>query len=167
MWGPDALLTPTGIQQAQNLSVAWRQQATSGAPLPQTFYASPLTRATDTLNITWTDFVLNQPGAPVPVIIEGLRETIVSGLCSEKSRGAEGGGRIRTPVTCAGPRPSSTTATRRGYLRRALRRTTRCGPQLTQKRLTSSRPGRGLPWSKFSTATILPVRALDTLEIVC
>ncbi|KIP09612.1 hypothetical protein PHLGIDRAFT_67274 [Phlebiopsis gigantea 11061_1 CR5-6] len=76
IWGPDALLTPNGIQQAQNLSVAWRQQAAAGAPLPQSFYVSPLTRSTDTLNITWGDFVLNRPGAPVPIIVEGLRETI-------------------------------------------------------------------------------------------
>lgn len=76
-WGPDALLTPAGIAQAQNLSAAWRAQAAAGAPLPQTFYVSPLTRSADTLNITWGGFVLGRPGVPPPVVLEGLRETIV------------------------------------------------------------------------------------------
>lgn len=77
VWGPDALLTPTGKQQAANVSAAWKTQAAAGVPLPQSFYSSPFTRSADTLNITWGDFVLNRPGAPVPVVIEGLRETIV------------------------------------------------------------------------------------------
>ena len=66
-----------GIVQAQNLSVAWKQQRALGVPLPQTFYCSPMTRSTDTLNITWGDFVLGRPGVPPPVVLEGLRETIV------------------------------------------------------------------------------------------
>ncbi|KAJ3551114.1 hypothetical protein NM688_g4921 [Phlebia brevispora] len=80
-WGPDAELTLLGIAQARSLSSAWRFQAEAGVPLPQSFYVSPLTRALDTLNATWGDWVLTRPDIPAPVVIEGLRETIGVHTC--------------------------------------------------------------------------------------
>ena len=76
-WGPDALLTDKGKAQAANVSVAWKAQAKLGVPLPQSFYSSPLSRSMDTLNITWADWRLKERGIPQPVVLEGLRETIV------------------------------------------------------------------------------------------
>ena len=86
-WGPDAELTPLGIQQAQNLSTEWKSQSKDGIPLPQSFFVSPLTRATDTLNLTFNNWLLGTGGRPQPVIIEGLRETIVRMLAFRRVRG--------------------------------------------------------------------------------
>jgi broad specificity phosphatase PhoE len=87
-WGPDAQLTPLGISQAQNASSAWKTQSAAGAPLPESFYSSPLTRSSDTLNITWSSvpgvLIGNSKHAPVPVVLEGLRETIGVHTCDKR-----------------------------------------------------------------------------------
>lgn len=84
-WGPDALLTPTGIAQAQAVSTAWKAQSAAGAPLPSTFYSSPLTRSSDTLNITWTSVVgVGSKKGPQPIVLEGLRETIGVHTCDKR-----------------------------------------------------------------------------------
>ena len=67
-----------GMQQAQNLSLAIQAQIKNGMPPPESLYVSPLTRSTDTLNITFSGWFLGKKNVPEPVIIEGLRETIVS-----------------------------------------------------------------------------------------
>jgi broad specificity phosphatase PhoE len=85
-WGPDARLTPTGEAQARNVSAAWKVQAQAGAPLPSTFYSSPLTRSSDTLRITWESVVgVSQKKGPVPVVLEGLRETIGVHTCDKRN----------------------------------------------------------------------------------
>ncbi|KAF7791300.1 hypothetical protein EIP86_002314 [Pleurotus ostreatoroseus] len=84
VWGPDALLTPLGISQAQNVSVAWKAQAKAGVPLPTSFYTSPLSRAMDTLNVTWGDWVLGTQGARGPLVMEALRETIGVHTCDKR-----------------------------------------------------------------------------------
>lgn len=62
--GPDAVLTPNGIAQAQVNNVAWKQQIKDGVPLPETLYSSPMRRAAQTLNITWSDILLNKGYLP-------------------------------------------------------------------------------------------------------
>lgn len=57
-WGPDALLTPLGEGQAAAANAGWKEQLKDGAPLPQSFYSSPLRRSASTLNITWHDIAL-------------------------------------------------------------------------------------------------------------
>ena len=71
----DALLTPLGIQQAEAAHNKWLSevgltrilpdpayltapQISSGIPIPTVFYSSPLTRASRTLEITWSDITL-------------------------------------------------------------------------------------------------------------
>jgi len=71
----DALLTPLGVQQAEAAHNKWLSevrlarilpdpvyltapQVSSGIPIPTVFYSSPLTRASRTLEITWTDITL-------------------------------------------------------------------------------------------------------------
>ena len=69
----DALLTPLGLQQAEAAHNKWLSevgltnsdirdltlpQVSSGIPVPTVFYSSPLTRASRTLEITWTDITL-------------------------------------------------------------------------------------------------------------
>ena len=69
----DALLTPLGVQQAEAAHNKWLSevgltnsdirdltlpQVSSGVPVPTVFYSSPLTRASRTLEITWTNITL-------------------------------------------------------------------------------------------------------------
>jgi len=58
VWGPDALLTPLGVQQAEAAHDKWSNEIPSGIPVPTVFYSSPLTRATGTLVLTWTGITL-------------------------------------------------------------------------------------------------------------
>jgi len=58
VWGPDALLTQLGVQQAEAAHSKWICEIPSGIPVPTVFYSSPLTRAARTLEITWTDITL-------------------------------------------------------------------------------------------------------------
>lgn len=65
----DAKLTDQGIQEAENANAAWKSQLALGMPLPQSFYSSPLQRASNTLEITWSGITLDK-GAPDPTIKE-------------------------------------------------------------------------------------------------
>lgn len=51
---------------------AWRKELAAGAPVPETFYSSPLQRSAKTLEITWSDLVL-KPKRVKPIIVEGFR----------------------------------------------------------------------------------------------
>jgi len=62
--GPDALLDPAGVGQAQAVNAAWKQQAQAGIPLPQTLYSSPMRRALSTVSVTWHDILLNKGYVP-------------------------------------------------------------------------------------------------------
>lgn len=81
MQGPDALLTPKGIQQALLVNAAWKVQLNDSIPLPQKFLSSPLSRAASTLNLTWSDFTF--PFAK-PIFIEHLRESIGLHTCDKR-----------------------------------------------------------------------------------
>lgn len=70
--GPDADLTPLGKTQAKVAATAWTRELADGAPFPDLFLSSPMTRAADTLRITWMD----QGKEVRPVIRELWRETI-------------------------------------------------------------------------------------------
>lgn len=52
-WGPDPLLTPTGIDQAREARAAWKKEIPFGVPVPHRHYASPLKRALDTWKIVF------------------------------------------------------------------------------------------------------------------
>ncbi len=71
-WGPDAQLTPKGISQAQDVHALWQQEMNEGGgiPLPTRLFVSPLSRALDTLQITFAGLVDHPP----PSIIENLRD---------------------------------------------------------------------------------------------
>jgi len=66
VWGPDALLTPTGIQQAEDVHNKWLCEIPSGIPVPTVFYSSPLTRAARTLEVTWAGITLRNASHPDP-----------------------------------------------------------------------------------------------------
>jgi len=91
VWGPDALLTPTGIQQAEAVHDKWLGEIPTGIPVPTVFYSSPLTRASRTLEITWTGITLQNGshyGLSHPihkvVIAENCRETYGVHTCDKR-----------------------------------------------------------------------------------
>ncbi|KAH9948825.1 phosphoglycerate mutase-like protein [Amylocystis lapponica] len=74
VWGPDPLLTPLGISQAEDARSVWLAEVTNGIPLPEKCYASPLHRALS----TW-EFTFSGPGSFATerrsvLILEDLRE---------------------------------------------------------------------------------------------
>ncbi|EJD38979.1 phosphoglycerate mutase-like protein [Auricularia subglabra TFB-10046 SS5] len=69
-WGPDPLLTPLGIEQAEAAHAAWKQYE---PPKPGTFYCSPHRRALRTCAITF-------PGQKVKVL-EDIREKLSGHTC--------------------------------------------------------------------------------------
>ncbi|KAK6526318.1 hypothetical protein TWF694_004917 [Orbilia ellipsospora] len=84
--GPDPDLTDTGKKEALGVNKIWKTQISKymlseAGALPQKFYASPFTRALQTLEVTWHDIVLNLPDAPKVHVKEGLRETIGRHYC--------------------------------------------------------------------------------------
>ncbi|CEQ38919.1 SPOSA6832_00375 [Sporobolomyces salmonicolor] len=80
-WGPDPVLTPLGIAQAQAVNKAWKEQLRDGVPLPQRLYSSPLSRAASTLNITWKDILIDQ-GEVTPLFVEHMREVMGVHTCA-------------------------------------------------------------------------------------
>jgi broad specificity phosphatase PhoE len=73
VWGPDPKLTLKGEMQASAANLAWKQEMKDAVPIPQSFYSSPLQRASNTLEITWKDIQLSR--GILPLIVEDLRET--------------------------------------------------------------------------------------------
>ncbi|BGP36724.1 putative phosphoglycerate mutase pmu1 [Rhodotorula kratochvilovae] len=82
-WGPDPLLTPLGISQAERAAAAWQKEAKAGAPLPQRLYSSPLSRAMSTLEITWRELLLKEEKV-VPFVKENLREVTGVHTCDKR-----------------------------------------------------------------------------------
>ena len=80
-WGPDPPLTPKGEGQARAVNAAWHTQIAAGVPLPQSLYASPLQRSLRTLQITWSDILLD---SIKPTIREHWRETIGIHTCDKR-----------------------------------------------------------------------------------
>ncbi|KZP29808.1 phosphoglycerate mutase-like protein [Athelia psychrophila] len=72
VWGPDALLSDVGEQQARDVHAAWEVEISNGVPLPGKVYTSPLTRAMQTNAITFEG--LYSGPAPTTVILENCRE---------------------------------------------------------------------------------------------
>lgn len=77
-WGPDPELTEKGINQAKENHKAWEEQKSKGVVLPVVFYASPFTRALDTMQYTWNGILFDTEGSgssiKPPLVVEDLRE---------------------------------------------------------------------------------------------
>ncbi|GAA5877258.1 hypothetical protein JCM16303_006217 [Sporobolomyces ruberrimus] len=84
-WGPDPELTPLGREQAKAVNRAWKKEIQAGVPLPSRLYSSPLSRAALTLDITWSDLLIDN-GEQRPLFIEHLREVIGVHTCDQRSR---------------------------------------------------------------------------------
>ncbi|KAK5449984.1 putative phosphoglycerate mutase pmu1 [Exophiala xenobiotica] len=71
----DAHLTPLGKHQAKTVSTFWQNLiSTQKMPLPQTYYSSPLTRAMQTAQLTFSGLPLPPSQTFRPVVKEFLRE---------------------------------------------------------------------------------------------
>lgn len=53
-WGPDPSLTERGLGEAAIAAKAWPRELALGAPLPQSWYSSPLSRSASTMDIVST-----------------------------------------------------------------------------------------------------------------
>lgn len=84
-WGPDPELTARGVDQAKEVHNAIVNFGDS-LPRPTAYYASPLTRALDTLHIEWHHLL--QDARPVQVY-EECRETIGKNTCDKRSPRSE------------------------------------------------------------------------------
>ena len=67
MKGPDPELSALGVSQAEHARTGWEHQLQKGAPHPQLYITSPLTRSIDTMRITWTGLL---PESAVRVLAE-------------------------------------------------------------------------------------------------
>ncbi|KAH7335706.1 histidine phosphatase superfamily [Rhizoctonia solani] len=88
-WGPDALLTDLGKQQAQLAHNTWVTELAKPdpVPLPTKLFSSPMSRAASTLDITFTGILLTESGKNDkvrPYIMEGLREVIGVHTCDKR-----------------------------------------------------------------------------------
>ncbi|KAL5632159.1 hypothetical protein ACGC1H_000239 [Rhizoctonia solani] len=88
-WGPDALLTELGKQQAQLAHNAWVTELAKSdpVPLPSKLFSSPMSRAASTLDITFTGILLTESGKNDkvrPYVMEGLREVIGVHTCDKR-----------------------------------------------------------------------------------
>lgn len=81
-WGPDAMLTELGINQAKENNQAWKAQVARGAPVPAKFYVSPLQRSSHTAVHTWDG--IKSPDSH-PLVVEAIRETIGVNVCDKRS----------------------------------------------------------------------------------
>ncbi|KIW17800.1 hypothetical protein PV08_04995 [Exophiala spinifera] len=71
----DAHLTPLGIHQAKTVSTFWHNLISiQKMPLPQTYYSSPLTRAMQTAQLTFSNLSVPPTRTFRPVVKEFLRE---------------------------------------------------------------------------------------------
>jgi len=88
-WGPDALLTDLGKQQAALAHNAWVTELgkRDPVPLPTKLFSSPLSRAASTLDITFTDILLTESGKHdivQPYVMEKLRKIIGVHTCDKR-----------------------------------------------------------------------------------
>jgi len=85
-WGPDPRLTAIGEEQARSAHAAWERELLNGAPVPQRFYCSPLTRAIRTLELTFESVL---PTHLKPVILENCREEYGEHTCDKRRTRSE------------------------------------------------------------------------------
>lgn len=112
VWGPDAGLTPLGVEQAKRIRIAWRNQMEKHEiPSPQVFYVSPLTRALDTLHYTWRNAKEPVECTPPPdAAVKLTRSNSNDSACSEASNSSSTtlvSDSRRRPIVCEDLRPPS------------------------------------------------------------
>ncbi|KAG2010598.1 hypothetical protein CC2G_013411 [Coprinopsis cinerea AmutBmut pab1-1] len=87
VWGPDPLLTPTGIEQAKDVRKMWEKEISAGLGLPSKIYSSPLSRALRTCFITFDGLlpVEDSEGESRVLIVEDCREENGVHTCDKRN----------------------------------------------------------------------------------
>jgi len=80
VWGPDAELTPLGEAQALAVQEGWKVNLAAGAPKPETFWVSPLTRTAETMRLSFGKILDDEK----PLFVEGLREIFGEHTCDKR-----------------------------------------------------------------------------------
>ena len=84
-WGPDPLLTPLGMKQAQHVHDTWTSflqlPASLHPPLPELVCSSPLRRSLSTLCISWQGILAHETKVHIR---EHLREVIGKNTCDQR-----------------------------------------------------------------------------------
>ncbi|TFY77106.1 hypothetical protein EWM64_g6905 [Hericium alpestre] len=86
-WGPDPSLTSIGEGQARTAYAVWATELPRGMPLPHKLYASPLTRALQTYELTFTGIIPAEH--PKPIILEMVREEYGEHTCDKRCKRSE------------------------------------------------------------------------------
>ncbi|KAJ9128176.1 hypothetical protein QFC24_000468 [Naganishia onofrii] len=73
VWGPDAELTPLGEKQALTVQEGWKRNLALGAPMPEVWFCSPLTRTAETMRLSFGDILEGK----TPIFVEAFREIFV------------------------------------------------------------------------------------------
>ncbi|KAJ3566660.1 hypothetical protein NP233_g6866 [Leucocoprinus birnbaumii] len=76
-WGPDPELTEIGVNQANEAKDGWRAELPFDITLPEKLYSSPLTRAMDTLRITFDGNIMGD--------VKDKREVVILENCREEN----------------------------------------------------------------------------------
>lgn len=79
-WGPDAELTSLGENQARQVHAGWKRQLAEGAPRPQRWICSPLTRTADTMRLSFGELLDGE----TPVFTEAIREIYGVHTCDKR-----------------------------------------------------------------------------------
>lgn len=84
-WGPDARLTPLGVQQAQAVNDAWvaMLKQRDSAPLPSRLFSSPLSRSLSTLEISYNNILVSDPANKTSSPPQGL-QGLLNGIFERK-----------------------------------------------------------------------------------
>ncbi|KAI0712526.1 phosphoglycerate mutase-like protein [Earliella scabrosa] len=98
VWGPDAELTQTGIEQAVAAREAWKTERAYGVPLPQKHYGSPLSRALHTFDETFVKADFIDGSLLRTTILENLREENGEHTCDKRSTKSVIAGKFPPPV---------------------------------------------------------------------
>lgn len=85
----DAHLTPLGSQQAKDVHDLWATQLAQGAPAPENYYVSPLTRTLQTADLSFANLSLPPGKQYKPYVVELLREALGVHTCDRRSTRAE------------------------------------------------------------------------------
>ena len=143
----DPHLTAIGEEQARSAHAAWKRELLRGAPIPQRFYCSPLSRAIRTLELTFESIL---PTHLKPVILEVIvalafhacRLTCLQLRTVVKKM-------VNTVATSVGRDQKYNLSSPNLRSKKDLRKATFCGPRSAKK----TKAWRGVPnwfWIEYS-----------------
>lgn len=148
----DPILTAIGEGQATVAHDMWKQEQEFKIPLPQKLYCSPMTRAIQTLNITY-DGITDASCKPVILEVRRLYGIALNDISTSNRRIAE------KNMECILATSAVTSLTyartfRTSFLRKDLRRRMSCGPKILGRRRNTFGSVRG----RFLTRYLIKIK---------